>query len=502
MKHQYLKLYTPFFTSDKYNEAFIKGSVQTALEKACKIIGRRLGTKMYLSILPQSVIKQDGRRLSGLIATFDRVKQIRFNWKTTDTSNHIVGVDIWYNVKVKLFKPDKEIVFDKDENILQIIDAVVQAIQNETEIDSVIKIVESEDRMREDVVTVDPKTMGKVSQAIKDSITAWSTAMGVDDEKLINTRFATLYRDFQYFASEINTDPNLKILNFNTFRNYLLAYMDKYGIRNIHMRDIVSKEGTKEKIIVTDEVAERNFNKEIYKISMSDSFEIAKINIQQVLSGMRVATCISGKAGIGKTEIVKNILGEIKDKAKITYIKGDVSKPIDLFDKIVETNGKNSLIIWDDFDTPFLKKQQYSSILKSMFDSNMRILSFIDSKHGDDKKKKSEIKLDSRFIIITNISKDRMDSAVESRLNPVEIDADTVGMLDYMKMNLDTILPEYKIPREIKIEVIDFLYSIIKDIKYINFRVFQDALRYRYTDPENPLWKKIVYSMVTKTVKY
>mgnify|MGYP003421708811 CR=1 FL=1 len=41
MKHQYRQPYTPFFNSDKYNESFIKGSVQIALEKACKIIGRR-----------------------------------------------------------------------------------------------------------------------------------------------------------------------------------------------------------------------------------------------------------------------------------------------------------------------------------------------------------------------------------------------------------------------------------------------------------------------------
>lgn len=501
MKHHYLQRYNPFFNSVKYNESFVKGSVQVALEKACKIIGRRLGKKLYLSIIPIDVIKQDGRRLSGLIATFDRSKQIRFNWKTTDTSNHIVGVDIWNNVKVRLFKPDKEIIFDKNENILQIIDAVIQAIQNEKEIESIIKIVESEDRMREETITIDPKTQGKVSQAIKDSITAWSNTMEVDDQKLTNTRFATLYKDFQYFFSEVNEDVNLKMLNYGTFRNYLLAYLEKYDLKNIFMREVKTVSGTKEKVVVTDEIAERNFNAELYKLSTEDLFSLAKMSINQVLSGMRVATCIAGKAGTGKTELVKNILGEIRGKANIVYLKGDVSKPIDLFDKIVETNSKNTIVVWDDFDTPFLKKGAYSSILKAMFDSNMRILSFIDSKRGDDKKKKAEIKLDSRFIIITNVSKDRMDPAVESRLNPVEIVTDNKGMLDYINLNLDNILPEYKIPRKIKEEVLDFLFSILKNIRYINFRVFQDALRYRYCEPMDPLWKKYVFSMVSKTVK-
>lgn len=497
--------FTPYksvFSKNKFSEDFIQGRIQIALEKAVKVIGRRLGTKLYLSIIPQSVIKSDGRKLSGLIATFDGNRQIRFNWKTVDSSNKIVGVDIWNNVKTKLFKPDKELVFDKSENILQIIDAVVQGIRDEKSVDAVIKIVESEDRLREDAVVVDPKTQGKVSAEIKRVIDQWSEDMDIDTNKLINTRFSTLWNDYLYWKSEINTDATLKVLNYGSFRNYLLAIMEKHGLQNIFMRQVVSKAGTKEKVIITDEIEEKNFNAELYSLDISDQFALAKTNIYQVLSGVRVATCISGKAGTGKTELVKNILGEIRKKANIVYLKGGVAKPVDLYDKIVATNGKNTIVICDDFDIPFIQKKQFESLLKAMFDSNLRILSQIDSKHGDGKRKKDEIKLDSRFIIITNISKDKMDPAIESRLNPVEITTDSKGMLDYLNMNLDNILPEYKIPRKVKVEVLDFLYSVLKDIKFINFRVFQDALRYRYMEPLDPRWKKFVFSMISKSVKY
>ncbi len=497
--------FTPYksvFSKNKFSEDFIQGRIQIALEKAVKVIGRRLGTKLYLSIIPQSVIKGDGRKLSGLIATFDGNRQIRFNWKTVDSSNKIVGVDIWNNVKTKLFKPDKELVFDKSENILQIIDAVVQGIRDEKSVDAVIKIVESEDRLREDAIVVDPKTQGKVSAEIKRVIDQWSEDMDIDTNKLINTRFSTLWNDYLYWKSEINTDATLKVLNYGSFRNYLLAIMEKHGLQNIFMRQVVSKAGTKEKVIVTDEIEEKNFNAELYKLTLSDQFELAKANINQVLSGKKIATCVSGLPGLGKTRLVRDILGEIRSKAKIVYLKGGVSKPIDLFDKIVSTNGKNVVCVMDDFDIPFIQKKQFESLLKAMFDPTLRILTYIDSKHGDDKKKKSEIKLDSRFIIITNVSKDKMDSAVESRLNPVEISGNAKEVLDYMHMNLDNILPQFKIPRKIKIEVLDFLYSILKNIRYINFRVFEDALRYRYCEPENPLWKKFVFSMVSKSVKY
>ena len=60
--------------------------------------------------------------------------------------------------------------------------------------------------------------------------------------------------------------------------------------------------------------------------------------------------------------------------------------------------------------------------------------------------------------------------------------------------------------RDIKCAVIHFVNGfpgpdIHKDIKFINFRVFQDALRYRFCEPLAPKWKKFVYSMLTKTVK-
>lgn len=496
--------FTPYksvFSKNKFSEDFIQGRIQIALEKAVKVIGRRLGTKLYLSIIPQDVIKADGRRLSGLIATFDGNRQIRFNWKTVDSSNKIVGVDIWNNVKTKLFKPDKELVFDKGENILQIIDAVVQGIKDENSIDAVIKIVESEDRLREDAVVVDPKTQGKVSAEIKRVIDQWSEDMDIDTNKLINTRFSTLWNDYLYWKSEINTDATLKVLNYGSFRNYLLAIMEKHGLQNIFMRQVVSKAGTKEKVIITDEIEEKNFNAELYKLTLSETFAEIKRNILSIIQGYRVCCGVVGAAGTGKTKIVTDILHKEAKGFKIKYIKGGIYKPQDLYKVLVENNSPKHIIVFDDTES-FISKSGYKKfegLTKAMLSSEFRIVSLISDKTGSDKKMPEEILLKSKIIIISNLQKEQLPEPVYSRLLPVEVNADVSEMTDYIELNLDNIFPGIpQITKEIKREVIDLIRKYRKDIKHLDFRIFQQCIIYRVTEPENPLWKRFCMNILTK----
>lgn len=490
--------FTPYksvFSKNKFFEDFIQGRIQIALEKAVKVIGRRLGTKLYLSIIPQSVIKGDGRKLSGLIATFDGNRQIRFNWKTVDSSNKIVGVDIWNNVKTKLFKPDKELVFDKSENILQIIDAVVQGIRDEKSVDAVIKIVESEDRLRENAVVVDPKTQGKVSAEIKRVIDQWSEDMDIDTNKLINTRFSTLWNDYLYWKSEINTDATLKVLNYGSFRNYLLAIMEKHGLQNIFMRQVVSKAGTKEKVIVTDEIDNKKFNDMIFQLSLADTFSLVKSDIQSVISNLKTTSIICGKAGVGKTEVVKQALHATKGAVKIKYMKGSVKRPEDLYDLLVRNNDKNQLIIMDDFDEPLLQYKKYSGLLKAMLDPNLRIVTFLSGKE----KRPEEILLKSRFIIISNLPKEKIPEPVYSRASPIEIKASPSEMIDYLEQNLNQIMKGVpQVTLEYKKEVLDFLRQYTSSIKHIDFRIFNQILIYRVTQPENPLWKKWAMMLLRK----
>lgn len=490
--------FTPYksvFSKNKFSEDFIQGRIQIALEKAVKVISRRLGTKLYLSIIPQDVIKADGRRLSGLIATFDGNRQIRFNWKTVDSSNKIVGVDIWNNVKTKLFKPDKELVFDKSENILQIIDAVVQGITDEKSVDAVIKIVESEDRLRENAVVVDPKTQGKVSAEIKRVIDQWSEDMDIDTNKLINTRFSTLWNDYLYWKSEINTDATLKVLNYGSFRNYLLAIMEKHGLQNIFMRQVVSKAGTKEKVIVTDEIDNKKFNDMIFQLSLADTFSLVKSDIQSVISNLKTTSIICGKAGVGKTEVVKQALHATKGAVKIKYMKGSVKRPEDLYDLLVRNNDKNQLIIMDDFDEPLLQYKKYSGLLKAMLDPNLRIVTFLSGKE----KRPEEILLKSRFIIISNLPKEKIPEPVYSRASPIEIKASPSEMIDYLEQNLNQIMKGVpQVTLEYKKEVLDFLRQYTSSIKHIDFRIFNQILIYRVTQPENPLWKKWAMMLLRK----
>jgi hypothetical protein len=495
MKHQYIIPYKPFFLS----ESFAKASTEIALQKACKIIGRRLGTKLYLSILPIDVIKQDGRKLSGLIATFEGRKQIRFNWKTVDTSSTIVGVDIWYDVKRKLFKPEKEIIFENDQNILQIIDAVVQAVENENAVDSVIKIVESEDRLREDAITIDPKTQGKVSQAIKEVISKWSEDMSIDDQKLTNTRFATLFKDYEYWRSEIAPNNTLKVLNYGTFRNYLLAYLEKYNLKNIFMREIITHEGVKERVIVTDEINEKAFNVELYKMSLGDTIELVKNSVRMIMQQLQNALIIGGTAGVGKSRLVKQILNEYKSQKKIKWVSGGVKTTEELY-KLFYDHAKGYTIVFDDTDSIFSKGME--DILKAaMAPEPKRVISWYSKNINDESKKyKPEFIFESSIIITTNRSKSRVSSALISRGVYIEMLYDIPEILDNIRLNLDNIMPEFpQVTYEMKLEVLNFIEKAQGSIGNVDYRLFKTALCYRAVEPESPYWKRYVLSLLKVT---
>jgi hypothetical protein len=497
MKHQYIIPYKPFFLS----ESFAKASTEIALQKACKIIGRRLGTKLYLSILPIDVIKQDGRKLSGLIATFEGRKQIRFNWKTVDTSSTIVGVDIWYDVKRKLFKPEKEIIFENDQNILQIIDAVVQAVENENAVDSVIKIVESEDRLREDAITIDPKTQGKVSLAIKETIDAWSSDMDITPERLVNTRLSTLWNDYMYWADSYNKNTSLKLLNYSTFRSYLVALMDKNGLKNIFMRSVTTVSGTKERVVITDEVSQKALNREIYKLSLQETFDLIGREIRSLLQGYKNVLMVTGKAGTGKTKVVTDILYKEAKGYSIKYIKGGISKPADLYKVLVENNSTKTIICFDDTEV-FLTKagyKKFEGIVKAMLSDSLRIVSWISDKTGDSKKRPEEIVLKSKIIIISNLDKSQLPEPVYSRVIPLEISADVGQMTDYIEQNLDNVFPGYpQITKEIKQEILDLIRTYIKDVRFLDFRIFQQCIIYRVTNPEDPQWRRYCMNILSK----
>jgi hypothetical protein len=473
-------------------EAFLKGQVERAIIIALKILKQRYNIHMLLSQLPISTVKVDGRKLSGINAYTLNGKRIRFNWFTKDTSSTIISLDIWDSVRLN---PDREIDLTIYPNFIQMLPVIAKAILE----DGFVGEIPME--ISEDAPALDAKTGGKVSKETARSITAWSEETGVDEDKLTNTRLADLYKEYSYWIEEVATDETIRVVPWPTFRLYLLSYMEKYSIQNIFMRNVKVVTGTKEKVIVTDEVEEKKFNSFIYQLSLEDTFGLIKSRIRSIIQNYMIAFIVVGRAGLGKTDIVSKTLGEEAKGFKIKYIKGGISRPFDLYKILYDNNSSKTIIVFDDTDEMISTKyKQFSGIVKAMLDPNMRIISYSSDKTGEDTGKRTdEFLLKSRIIIVSNLHKDKLPEPVYSRGNVASISATPQQILDYIEQNLNNILPEYKsITIEMKKDTLDFLRSYSKELARMDFRIFQNILKDRATDPENKNWKRWAMLSVTK----
>ena len=89
------------FEFEDSREAFLKADMDKAIRLTAKLIGRRLGDKLYVSPYIASFEKMGQGEHFGMHCTTDSGKQIRFNWKMSDTSGAISSIDVWYKKKYK-----------------------------------------------------------------------------------------------------------------------------------------------------------------------------------------------------------------------------------------------------------------------------------------------------------------------------------------------------------------------------------------------------------------
>jgi len=479
-------------------EGFAKAYTIIAVHKICKILKQRTGIGIGVSDIPIDIYKYSGEKLTGLVCLLQNGRQLRFNWLTRDTSSTIVSVEYWKKGKIQ---PDLELDL-KDLNVIQIIEAVTAMLQDGEPTEIILT---------EDVVT--PKTMGKVSADISESINKWSQDMDISDQDLQDRRLAHLYDQYLYWYKETGLADNLKLVNAITFRNYIIAYLAKYNVKNKHMKSKVIKDAGKEKIIITDEENYKKFDDVIYHMTLADTITFARQSIQMVLQNLQNSIILSGTAGVGKSRLVNDELK--KSSKKVVRISGGIKSPEDLYKVFYNNNDKNTVILFDDADAIFDKKM-LDLMKAALSPDNDRYITWYSSKINADKKYKTDLdiaiaktqgdvvrksnkkeydptfKFESKIIIITNMPKSRINSALLSRGTVLELRFETQDILDDIRLNLENILPEYKevLTLEMKLEVLDFIQQYSKDIHQIDYRIFRTVCLFRAIRPESQLWRK------------
>lgn len=333
-------MYKPLF-----KEAFLKKDMEKAIELTSKIIGKRLGDKIYLSPLITSFEKMGQGQYYGMHGTMKSGKQIRYNWKMSDTSGAIDSIDIWYDKKY-----DPSITIDVNGlNIVKIIDAIVEAIQKKVP-NEYFALAESKIIYER----TNPASTKNISKDISNSINTWLKEMNVDENKLANTRISYLHKDFEFWRNEV-AENKYKSVSLPTFTKYILLLLEKNNITNIFVRKIRVKNATHDNTH-TNASDQKKFDAALYAMSLQDTIEFVKASVRAITRGFENALIIAGTAGIGKTRLVEDVLKE--DNVQYKKVTGGIKNTQAFFELLKRNNKDNFIIFFDDVDDIFQKKNE------------------------------------------------------------------------------------------------------------------------------------------------
>jgi len=251
--------------------------------------------------------------------------------------------------------------------------------------------------------------------------------------------------------------------------------------------------------------AEQLINEELFSNQKYDEPAFAMFNtlseyIKHVATKKANALVICGPPGMSKTYTVRRTLHFLGLKPRKDYAieKGSTLGLESTYALLYKH--RNRLLILDDFDTP-LSNEDTVNMLKAITDTyGKRILSLPRDKQmsssGEVQRSKTPDKFEfkGQLIIITNLLKSQINTALLSRAPAFEVYFDTKTVIDSLQDLLKYAHP--KIPIKIKQEVYDYICLLYKFDSKINvsFRSFAAAVDARMGNPH--AWKNMVKIIV------
>jgi len=479
----------------RLQEDFPASNTLRALTLLHKIITKRTGKKVFWSSYPEEFKDATGK-YSAIIALISNNKVIRYCYPIVKTGKKIERIDIFYDYKRYLFDKAPDATIDcSTVNIVQIVDLLVQFVNQDITPDGDMEyaIIEEGTKRKPQYILVEeviPKTKGKRSETIAQLINQWISDKQIDVDLLVNTRLSHLWSDFTYWYNELaNTD--IPMISEVTFRTYILEYLDSKGLRNIFVKTVTVTKGEKQVSINTDDASEIAYKDvQHLKMSMNDIRNFMEDSIRGVMRGYMNGIVVCGKAGFGKTTAVLEIA---KDEGKRVEIVNTIKNMAHLYNIFYKNNNDSSIILFDDCVEVFNKKYM-GMVLAALDDRKERIINFPVEVGKEVKKFNPNLVFRGRIIILTNLPKAKLPQAYFSRTVPIEIKGTIQDIIDDIRINLENVLPE--IPVEKKLEVLDFIEKIQKDILSIDFRIFKRCIIYYLTG--SPNWKKHVYYLLAR----
>jgi hypothetical protein len=223
--------------------------------------------------------------------------------------------------------------------------------------------------------------------------------------------------------------------------------------------------------------------------------------IKFVALGKAIALILCGPPGMSKTYLVRRTLHFAGLKPRKDYVieKGASMTMADVYSMLYYHRKK--IVILDDFDTP-LQNPEMVNMLKAITDSyDRRVLSMPKEKKmsGDEQQGVSpaaptKFEFKGKIIIVTNLRRNEINSALVSRAPTFEMNFNTKQILTSLEELLKYVGPS--ISMELKREVLDYISNLYEKDRtlVLDFRSFKSSVDARIGNPA--MWKEMVKVIV------
>ena len=233
-----------------------------------------------------------------------------------------------------------------------------------------------------------------------------------------------------------------------------------------------------------------------YSLTAEEKLLTIRMGVVSVIKGYNIGRTILGSTGVGKSYAVKDELNE--REAKWIEVTGSIQNHIALYEFLYKNNEPNTIIVFDDCNDIIRNKKCVEILRKAVDISDKRVITFLHAnKKFDSLGIPKQFDFVARVIIVSNLSKNKIDDAIVSRTSPVEAFLTPAEMFKVIASDVKNAPPQ--VPIHFKKEVLHFIEKDIKpeNLKRFCFRTFRDCVIWRaasenYDDKE--LYKKQIYN--------
>jgi hypothetical protein len=181
-------------------------------------------------------------------------------------------------------------------------------------------------------------------------------------------------------------------------------------------------------------------NKHQYDLGLAGKIEMIRMSVRAITRGFKQSRIITGLPGIGKSMA---ILDELEsENANYIHISGGVKNARALFMQLYDKNDEDLILFFDDVNDIFTSKESREILRVAVTNDKIRNITYTDNVLAKEPfKYQSPLKFKSKIVIATNIPKRKIDPAIVSRTNAIEIIVSKEETFEY----INSICHEYGI---------------------------------------------------------